>query len=202
MGKYLSQEVRAKITGEKNGMFGRKRPEIGELNRKRKGMKRPDITGEKHPMFGKHHTEEAIRKDREAHKRLWENPIYRQEHIGENSHMFGRRGEKAPNWMGGISFFPYPVMFNSSLKQLIYQRDKGQCQNPDCEHRSGILDNHHIDYSKQNCHPLNLILLCRGCNAKANFHRQEWVLLYKEIARRNSTEHFTRTSYHFFEKGG
>ena len=34
------------------------------------------------------------------------------------------------------------------------------------------LNIHHINYIKKNCHPWNLISLCRGCNTKANYNRR------------------------------
>ena len=69
--------------------------------------------GENNSMYGKHHSEESKLK-------MSEFRIGKQ--VGENN----------PNWSGGISFEPYGLEFNESLKQSILERDSNKCQNPDC----------------------------------------------------------------------
>ena len=51
----------------------------------------------------------------------------------------------------------------------------------DCWKNSSKLTVHHIDYDKQNCSPTNLITLCNSCNARANFNRNYWNRLYKDL---------------------
>ena len=75
-----------------------------------------------------------------------------------------------PRWKGGISFLPYPILFNKQLKERIRVRDNFICQLcgvPELE-LNQRLSIHHIDYDKRNCNENNLISLCRGCNSKAN----------------------------------
>jgi len=42
-----------------------------------------------------------------------------------------------------------------------------------------VITIHHIDYVKKNCHPDNLITLCRSCNSRANKNRDYWQNLYQ-----------------------
>jgi len=90
-----------------------------------------------------------------------------------------------PNWKGGISCEPYcQVWVDQDYKESIKKRDKYQCLNPACNHKSKNLCLHHIDYNKKNCHPNNLIVLCISCNAKANFDRKWHTEWYKRILNR------------------
>ena len=169
---HLSEETKQKLSeafrGEKHPMFGRR--------------------GEKNPAFGKNLSKDHRQKISEA---------LRGRHLSEE-HKWklseANRGEKSSSWNGGSSFLPYPLVFNGSLKRLIKKRDRDQCQNPDCEQKPCYLVVHHIDYNKENCHPLNLITLCVSCNSKANNYRKEWEKLYMEIIQHGSSEHFTRTN--------
>ena len=91
------------------------------------------------------------------------------------------KGEKHPNWKGGISFEPYPFNFNEELKELIRRRDNYQCQlcgMPECENIRK-LDIHHIDYDKDNLNPKNLISLCLSCHIKTNFRRSNWINYFR-----------------------
>jgi len=91
-----------------------------------------------------------------------------------------------PNWQGGKSFEDYPPEFNDTLKLKIRKRDNYECQNcgmTEEEHiivYGSVLAVHHIDYNKQNCNEDNLIAVCNGCNARANFNRKIWQNFYKE----------------------
>jgi len=79
-----------------------------------------------------------------------------------------------PNWKGGISFEPYcEIWKDKEYKSDIKTRDDNRCLNPYCYLKDKILSIHHVDYDKKNCHPNNLITLCRSCNSKANTDR-EW----------------------------
>jgi len=87
-----------------------------------------------------------------------------------------RFGEKAPCWQGGISFIPYPSIFNNLLKEEIRKRDNYTCQlckvpQLECTEKLSI---HHINHNKSNCLSNNLISLCRRCNAKVEHNRQYW----------------------------
>jgi hypothetical protein len=89
-------------------------------------------------------------------------------------------GEKSSNWRGGISFEPYSVDWNESLRRTIRERDRYACQL--CGKLQGDLahDIHHIDYNKLNCNPNNLITLCHSCNAKVNGNRNYWTNYFKQ----------------------
>ena len=136
--------------------------------------------------LGGHHTEEAKRKIGEAQRNRKRYP-FTEEHKRKISealigHKNSPRGEDSPMWKGGISFEPYPVIFNRELKELIRQRDNFQCQlcgMPECENIFK-LDIHHIDYDKNNCLPSNLIALCKKCNAIANHGRTKWTKYFKK----------------------
>ena len=91
-----------------------------------------------------------------------------------------------PRWLGGKSFEKYTKEFNNKLKLEIRIRDKFQCQlceiqEKDCDRK---LDINHIDYDKKNCNPLNLIALCRGCNAHVNGKREFWTKLFNDKVQR------------------
>ncbi len=90
--------------------------------------------------------------------------------------------EKHPNWKGGISFEPYGVEFDNTLKEQIRKRDNYRCQ--ECfRHQDELytktgkkykLNIHHIDYNKKNNSESNLISLCRSCHLQTNFQRKDW----------------------------
>jgi group I intron endonuclease len=70
-GHKVSDEARALIRkntpvkrGEENPMFGRKRPDMAERNKSRKGIKNPNMArkGESNPMYGRSHSEATIQK--------------------------------------------------------------------------------------------------------------------------------------------
>lgn len=86
-----------------------------------------------------------------------------------------KKGENHWNWRGGVRE-PYPFDFNEELKELIRKRDDYICQLCHIPQRELLqkLSVHHIDYVKENLDPKNLISLCRGCNAKVNFERENW----------------------------
>ena len=90
-------------------------------------------------------------------------------------------GPNGPNWKGGISLDGYCINWDEILKDYIKERDGYKCMNPDCWHKSKILNVHHINYIKKECDPKNLITLCASCNARANFKRDYWQQLYQTI---------------------
>jgi hypothetical protein len=92
------------------------------------------------------------------------------------------RGEKNPSWAGGVSRLPYPWNFRDISRGII-ERDGHKCQSPYCAGQDRRLTTHHINYDKTDCRPGNLICLCSACNSKANFRRNEWAILYREIMR-------------------
>lgn len=87
-------------------------------------------------------------------------------------------GENHPQWLGGASLKGYCLIWSDKdYKASVRQRDNNVCQNPYCFKTDKVLAIHHIDYDKQNCHPSNLITVCRSCNSRANKDRKwhtEW----------------------------
>jgi len=93
-------------------------------------------------------------------------------------------------WNKGLCFVnddPYcPLFSNKEWREMIYERDSYTCQNCGITQRLSYkvytfgLAIHHIDHNKQNCDPQNCITLCCKCNAKANFNRWMWKLIYQD----------------------
>ena len=97
-------------------------------------------------------------------------------------HKLSLVGAGNPAWKGGNSFEPYcPVWKDTEFKEYIKERDGYRCLNPYCYHKDVVLSIHHIDYDKKNCHPLNLITLCRSCNSRANKDRRWHKAWYSAI---------------------
>ena len=170
-GHEVSLATRQKISkgnkGEKHYNFGKHLPK--ETKRKLSESQK----GEKCHMFGTHLSEETKRKLSKARKGVPLSP----EHIIKIS------GEKHHCWQGGISFLPYGIAFNKKLKELIRARDGYRCQ--ECfTHQSELFSKtgkpkklacHHINYTKTDNRPSNLISLCPKCHAKTGFKRKDWI---------------------------
>lgn len=94
------------------------------------------------------------------------------------------------NWKGGKSFEPYSCQFTKQLKLKIKRRDNFKCR------LCGVLEKdyfqklsiHHIDFDKNNCNEINLVVLCRSCNSKVNYNREYWSKYFKEKVQRLETE--------------
>jgi hypothetical protein len=87
-------------------------------------------------------------------------------------------------WKGGISCGPYCQNWTNEFKNYIKERDGNKCLNPYCYGGDGVLAVHHIDYNKKNCHPSNLITVCRSCNSRANKDRRWHKAWYQTIIKR------------------
>lgn len=86
-------------------------------------------------------------------------------------------------WCGGDKEY-CDIWRDKEYKEDIKKRDGNKCLNPCCRDKggySGKLVVHHIDYNKKNCHPSNLITVCRDCNIKANTDREWHESWYKTI---------------------
>lgn len=110
--------------------------------------------------------------------------------MGKNNHMFGKHtskrqkevaserfsGEKHPMWKGGISFEPYPIIFNKKFKEFIRNRQNRICFSCDIEETKLIrkLYIHHIDYDKNNMNLNNCMALCNICHGLTNWNRDFW----------------------------
>lgn len=203
-----TKETEPSIAAQAEKLFGRTKethPYIIEQAKKRIGN---------NFALGYHHTKEVLRIIAEKSKSRKRNYRYKlsEEHKrkigkslkGRKSPLIGRivlietrskiskatEGCKNPNWKGGISAEPYCEVWNDrGYKESIKERDNYQCQNPTCQKENEIdLMVHHINYKKKDCTPSNLITLCRSCNSRANFNRENWEKLYIFIMREKLKE--------------
>lgn len=92
-----------------------------------------------------------------------------------------RKLDKHPNWKGGLSFEPYSINWNKTLKRAIRERDHYICKVCLKNQDEDTFHVHHIDYDKKNCNPDNLITLCNPCHIKTNFNREYWKEHLKNI---------------------
>jgi hypothetical protein len=96
-------------------------------------------------------------------------------------------GSSHPNWRNGLSFEPYGIEFNKTLKEKIRKRDNYLCQ--ECKVNQKELGYklhiHHIDYNKQNNSENNLISLCRSCHCQTTWNRDDWKEYYKNMLEYN-----------------
>jgi hypothetical protein len=92
-------------------------------------------------------------------------------------------GEKASNWLGGLSFEPYCHKFNERLKERIRERDNRTCQLCGVKENGRRLSVHHVHYDKPNCAP-DLIALCGSCNLKVNINRDYWEAFFMNLLKK------------------
>lgn len=99
----------------------------------------------------------------------------------ERCHSCSKKLELHPNWKGGLSTTPYPIIFNQKLKDRIRERDNYICQLCIVTEEEHIivfgksLSVHHVDYNKENCCDYNLLTLCSSCNTRVNHNRNYWM---------------------------
>lgn len=131
-----------------------------------------------HHMHGKQLSEEIRKKISKTCESYWKkHPDVRRKYSETE------KGENNPNWHGGLSFEPYGVEFNESLKEQIRERDNHQCQicgisQDECFHQ---LDIHHVDYDKKNNNPKNLVSLCHSCHMRTNTNRSIWKTFFIKL---------------------
>lgn len=130
----------------------------------------------------------------EVMKRNWQNSEYRKKAIESRRGVplsdehklkmsIAKLGERHWNWKGGITNQQYCEVWSDKVfEEYILERDNYECKNPECLKRPyKRLTRHHINYDKKNCSPDNLIVLCNSCNVRANFNREYWNELFREI---------------------
>jgi len=205
-GRILSEEHKKVFTfkGKKHSEETRKKQKEA---RERYYRAHPNFNREEnHPQFGKELSEEVRRKISETRKgktldELGHRPCCncfccraaRGENEGKKrpdhsekmknweNNPFKFKKEKSVGWKGGISFEPYGLEFNDELKNYIRQRDDFTCQFCGAEENGRLHTPHHINYDKKDNRERNLILLCTGCNSKANFNRNKWQFLFETL---------------------
>jgi hypothetical protein len=183
-GKCHSEETKRKISESKKGNIpwnkGRPHSEKAKLkmSERHKGKKLSEehkrkigesckgkLAGDKNPMFNKYGNK---------------NPNYGNHLSEEAKERISKAniGRGNGRWNEGSSKEPYCFIWDQWLKEQIKERDRYQCQNPDCWGISQKLVIHHIDYHKKNCSVDNLITLCNSCNSRANKDRDFWKFLF------------------------
>lgn len=104
--------------------------------------------------------------------------------IGEKNPMFMMKGEKHPNWKGGVSFNPYCPKFDKSRKKATRKFFNYSCiacgkhESENITKRGQYaLPVHHIDHDKnQGCNdiPFNLVPLCHDCHGDELHNVEEY----------------------------
>jgi len=132
-------------------------------------------------LSGKQKTQEHNYKNKISHLGKVLSKEWR-EHISES-----KKGDKSPQWQGGISFYPYCEKFNNEFKRRVRARFDYTCV------LCGIKENgkghsvHHVHYDKKSCcaptSERKFVLLCPSCHAKTNYPniRDYWVQYFEEL---------------------
>lgn len=102
-----------------------------------------------------------------------------------------QKGDKSPQWKGGISFEPYCQKFNNKFKERVRAFFGYQCQ--ECGHvwHEGEirLAVHHVNFRKDSCCaedviPLFVPLCSHPCHSKTNHNRFFWAYWFTEMINR------------------
>lgn len=98
---------------------------------------------------------------------------------GINTRKQELKGDKNPNWKGGIAFEPYCSLFNNEFKERVRDFWKyrcGICGKTEKENKRKLAV-HHISYNKKDCchegEPI-FVPLCKNCHSKTNYNREYW----------------------------
>ena len=142
----------------------------------------------KRKMRGKKHTKETKRKIGVASKLRFQSKKFKKEWYQQfkKRNSESHKGNKNPNWRGGMARGAYPYEFNKELKLIIRQRDNftcilcGRTEQEELKEFRQVLTINHIDFNKNNCNENNLNTLCLRCNIKINFKRDYWMNYFKK----------------------
>lgn len=148
------------------------------------------LTGENNHFYGKHHSEETKeilskrsispetrKRISEAARERGENPIYGKKISTTRIERGVAKGERNPNWKGGVSFEPYCPKFNREFKERVrafFHYECIECGTPQNGKKLGV---HHINFDKMSCcndTPPLFVPLCQSCHAKTNHNRPYW----------------------------
>jgi hypothetical protein len=216
--RKISEKLKEFRKNNPNFRKGKNNPNYGTYwseERKNKHSKR--MSGQNNPFYGKHLSEEQKKKIRIfiiMNPRPINQTNFNKENggnlvpfkKGHNGYKYWKgknkendircqkisqsvMADRNHNWKGGISFEPYPIVFNNHFKENIRNRDNRICQLCMIPEGKRKLDIHHIDYNKKNCDPINLVSLCRYCHEKTNSDREYWesffnnIILYSKIGK-------------------
>lgn len=83
------------------------------------------------------------------------------------------RGSSASNWRGGLNEKKYCDGWRI-IRESIRQRDRNTCRICNAVGGKRKLSVHHIDYSRDNNNPNNLITVCGKCHGATGFNRESW----------------------------
>lgn len=189
-GQHMTDEQKRKLSEARKGM-----KLSDETKRKMSDSMKGKFSGANHPMYGKKHSAETRQKMSDAQKGE-KNHFHGKHHSdatkqllseangGENNPLYGKSrseetkqrisaaqlGEKNHMWNGGSSLYNG---FTSKMREEIRQRDNYTCQNCGSVQESAdkAFAVHHIDGTKDNHNPDNLITLCQSCHSR--HHRLE-----------------------------
>lgn len=181
----LSKSMKGKYSGKNHPMYGKHHTKESKQKSREShlGKKASDKTKQKMGDARKG------RKLSEEHKKVltkhnvednpMNHPEIRAKVSGKNHWCYGKRGEEAPNWRGGISNEPYCLLFNDEFKERVrdffgrccYVCGKNEVDN------GRKLDVHHVNYDKMVCcndvKPL-FVPLCHSCHGKTHGDRKYW----------------------------
>lgn len=206
--KKLSEIKKRMFVGEKNPFYGRHHTKktkekikkslikngaikrASERMKKNNPMSNIDIIkkhflGKNNPAYGKKYSKKQreqmsnSRKGRKLAEQAKKN--ISESKKGNKNPMYGKSGPLSPRWRGGVSFEPYPIVFNDKLKRKIRDRDSHICQLCKTPENGQKLSIHHIDYDKQNNETNNLISLCRSCHSRAQNYSDFWIEKFPSI---------------------
>ena len=164
--KKMSKGRKGKGKGKDHRLFGKKRSK--ETRKKIAANLKGRYKGKDSPNYGQIRSVEERKKISEkakGNKRCLNRVLSIETRIKISCI---RQGIELKDWLGFISNEPYCFDWKSKeMKEYFKDRDNyDKCPLPWCNGKNPYdLVRAHIDNNKQNCHPDNIIRICRGCNS-------------------------------------